>query len=149
MEIQMVDYDYKFLQYSWDWLNDPEIKKLTNTNDFSIKDQREWFDNLNKSKDYLIWGILADSKPIGACGLKKITKKDCEYWGYIGEKLYWGKGIGKIMLNSLEQIAKEMNLKSIWLKVLKDNIRAINLYKKAGYEVEKEDHELIYMRKFL
>ncbi len=149
MDIQIVDYDKGFLNNSWEWLNEYEIKKLTNTPDFTKEDQLRWYQSIQNKQDYLIWGIVADSTPIGVCGLKKITQEDCEYWGYIGEKEYWGKGIGRNIMNLLEEKAKDINLKSIWLQVVQDNNRAIKLYEKSGYQIEKEEKELIFMRKTL
>ena len=149
MLIQLVIYDLTFLELSWNWLNDSEIKKLTNTPTFSREDQINWYDTLEIKKDYLIWGVQEGETKIGVCGLKKITKIDCEYWGYIGEKTYWGKGIGRIMMEMLEFRAREMQLQSIWLQVLDDNLRAIKLYEKLGYINEKQIGDLIFMRKLL
>ena len=149
MLIQIVTYDQKFLDLSWNWLNDHEIKKLTNTPTFSRDEQTNWYNNLEFKKDYLIWGVQFAETKIGVCGLKKITKHDCEYWGYIGEKTYWGKGIGRIMMEILEFRARDMQLQSIWLQVLNDNLRAINLYKKLGSTTEKQIGNLIFMRKAL
>lgn len=147
MKIKIIYYDKKFLNLSWDWLNDSEIKKLTNTPDFKKEDQVKWFESLIAKKDYFIWGVTVDEKPIGVCGIKKITQEDCEYWGYIGEKEYWGKGIGKVIINLMEEEAKKLNLKSIWLQVLENNERAVALYKKTGYIAEKTESGLIFMRK--
>lgn len=145
--ISLVPFDSSFLNHSWRWLNDPEIKALTNTPDFTPEDQQKWFHSLASLKDYLIWGIQFEEAKIGACGLKKITGTDCEYWGYIGEKDYRGRGIGTTILHLLEQKAAQMNLKSIWLTVVQDNARAISLYEKLGYDKEGMNRQLIVMRK--
>lgn len=149
MDIQLVKYDIDFLTLSWEWLNDFEIKKLTNTPDFTKEEQLEWYHTLQTKQNYLIWGIIVDLNPIGVCGLKKITLEDCEYWGYIGKKEYWGKGIGKTIMYFLEEKAKNLNLNSIWLQVMKENERAIMLYKKTGYLIENEENEMILMRKII
>jgi len=149
MPVQLVKYTTTFLEYSWKWLSDPEIKRLTNTPSFSKESQIEWYNSIQSKTDYLIWGLEYQNNPIGVCGLKKITLEDCEYWGYIGEKEYWGKGIGKTMMNILEEKAKKLNLHSIWLQVLKENARAIALYEKSGYKIENEEGKLIFMRKVL
>lgn len=134
MKIELVNFSNKFLSLSWDWLNDEEVKKLTNTPNITKKSQEIWFNNLSEKSDYEIWGIIAEDKPIGACGLKNITEIDCEYWGYIGEKSFWGRGVGSMILSKLIEKAKQKQIKILWLKVLKDNIRAINLYKKYGFQ---------------
>jgi RimJ/RimL family protein N-acetyltransferase len=149
MNIELVKYDRIFLSHSKIWLNDLEIKKLTNTPDFSDLEQETWFNSLKTRKDYLIWGIKANMQPIGVCGLKNITNKDCEYWGYIGEKVYWGKGIGRQIMDLMEKKAKEIHLKSIWLKVLNDNERAYKLYQNTGYIEERHENNLVFMRKNL
>jgi RimJ/RimL family protein N-acetyltransferase len=140
-------FDEYFLEMTWNWLNDPEIKELTNSSEFTIDDQKKWFTNLKNRKDYLIWGLTLNGKPIGACGLKNITQNDCEYWGYIGEKEYWGKGLGSKILIYMEVEANKLNLESIWLQVIKSNERAIRLYIKHGYTLMKEKEGIFYLQK--
>lgn len=149
MDVKFEKFDEKYLELSWTWLNDPENKFLTNTLDFTKEQQQQWFNSLPGMKGYLIWGIKVDSVAVGACGLKNITDIDCEYWGYIGEKQYWGKGLGKEMLFLLEEEARKSGKSSIWLKVIKENIRAISLYKKFAYKIESETDALFVMRKQL
>jgi len=149
MDVVFTEFSDIYLEYSWRWLNDPEIKLLTRVSDFSRIDQKEWYNSLIKRDDYLIWGIEVDSKPIGSCGLKGISDTECEYWGYIGEKDYWGKGIGKLLVAFAENIAIEKNIPSIWLKVSRMNLRALGLYKNRGYVIESEKNGLIKMRKDL
>lgn len=147
--ISLCKYNEVFLELSWSWLNDPEIKRLTNTPDFTKESQRLWFDNLNNTTGYFIWGLKIDKTPVGACGLKNLTNYDCEYWGYIGVKEHWGKGYGDQIILLLTEKAKILKVSSIWLKVRSDNQNAINLYKKHSFVIEKEDNTLLYMRKIL
>ena len=149
MEVKIVKYDKEFLKLSWKWLNDEELKKLTMSSSFSKKDQLIWYNSLEKKKNYCVWGIMVDKNRIGACGLKNITKSDCEYWCYIGEKSYWGQGIGKIVLQLTENEVRKLNIKSIWLKVVKNNYRAIKLYQSNDYLVEKELKKILLMRKII
>lgn len=147
--IEFVEYSEIFLEKSWEWLNDKKIKYLTCTPDFTKEQQKEWFLSLKDKKDYLIKGILCNNIPIGVVGLKNITKTDGEYWGYIGEKEYWNKGIGKELINYIFHYAYTLNLKEIYLKVIKDNTRAIKLYQKMNFEKFLEENELIYMKLYL
>lgn len=149
MEIKLVEYTSNFIELSWKWLNDDEIRKLTNTALFTSDEQRLWFNSLKEKTGYLIWGIELSGAKIGACGLKNISKTDCEYWGYIGEKEYWNKGFGTQILKLMENKAIELGLKSIWLQVLLQNPAAIRLYEKNGYEVELTDATFQHMRKKL
>lgn len=144
--IKIEKYNETYLNKSWYWLNDSEIKKLTQTPDFTKEDQQKWFNSLKKQINYKIWGISYNDLAIGVCGLKKITQNDCEYWGYIGEKAYWGKGIGSLIIDNMIQKAIELNLSSIWLSVACFNQRAIGLYQKKGFVIEKETENAIIMR---
>ena len=147
--INLVEFDVLFLKKSWKWLNDKEIKEMTDTSDFTKKDQIEWFNSLSKNKKYKIWGVMLEKKPIGACGLKKIKNKKAEYWGYIGEKNEWGKGYGKEMMNLVEKKAKEIAIKEIYLKVKENNKRAINLYIKSNFIQQDIKNNMIIMRKII
>jgi len=145
IEIQFVAYDKVFLNKSWNWLNDSEIRKLVMSPKFTKEQQIQWFNSMNEHEDYLIWGIICEKVPIGVCGLKNITKNEGEYWGYIGEKSYWGKGIGKIMMNMVIDKAKEVKLKKVYLKVNKLNIRAIKLYNKSNFIIGNDDTDILLM----
>lgn len=143
------NYSELFLEKSWDWLNDDEIKKLTLTPDFTKKEQKVFFDSLPHRKDYYIKGITYNEKPIGACGLKKITSTSAEYWGYIGEKEYWGKKLGGEIIDFLMDVAKKMGLENIYLHVSEQNERAIRLYKKKGFAIDAIENQILKMKYYL
>ena len=69
----LVDFSIEFLEKSWEWLNDPVIKALTMTPDFTREDQENFFKNLPYKDDYWIRGITENNLPIGVMGLKHIT----------------------------------------------------------------------------
>lgn len=147
MDINFAFYDKKYCELSWKWLNDSEIKILTMTPDFTKESQNSWFLSLKQRNDYLIWGIECDKKPIGNLGLKNINydSKSAEYFGYIGEKEYWSKGIGKFMMEFILNKAGEKDFNKIHLKVLKSNNRAISLYLKYGFQVCDETTDYLIM----
>ena len=149
MQIQFVKFDRLFLELSWKWLNDSEIRELTCTPVFTKEDQEEWFKSLDIMTDYKIYGVKADNIPIGVCGIKNLTNEDCEYWGYVGDKSFWGRGIGKQLISKMEEIARNYGLKSVWLKVSQTNVRARNLYSKMSHILYKTDKGMLYMRKDL
>ncbi len=137
--ITLAPYDKTFLDLSWDWLTDPEIKELTMTPDFSQKDQAQFFAGLEHLDDYHIWGLLLNgAKKIGACGLKNHHENRAEYWGYIGEKELWGKGLGTQVLSLVHAQARKLGLQTLYLNVAKNNSRAISLYRKFGYGLKSE-----------
>ena len=149
LEVEFVEFDRVFLGVSWKWLMDDEIRTLTNASFITKSKQEEWFASLPSQADYYIWGIKYLDIPIGVCGIKHKTLKNGEYWGYIGDKNYWGKGIGKVMLQFIEHKAKMMNLNALYLHVSSDNIRALKLYSHYGFLIESKDRNLIRMNKNL
>ncbi len=145
--IEFVPYDAVFLSLSWGWLNDPEIKALTMTPDFSRADQRGWYDSLPERDDYLIWGVLYEAGPVGVCGLKGIADGAGEYWGYIGDKTCWGKGIGRRMVGFIEEEARRLGLNRVWLRVWDCNPRARALYEKLGYRLDRHADDVVFLTK--
>lgn len=147
--ITLCEFNSIFLEKSWGWLNDPYINYYSATGPITRKGQLEWFDSLHERKDYMIWGVKFQNIPIGACGLKNIKDGQAEYWGYIGEKELYGRGLGYDMLTLVLARAKEMHILKVVLKVLLDNQRAIHLYQKCFFEEYERDNNYVYMRKEL
>lgn len=149
MKVELKKFDRSFLNYSWHWLNNPEIRELISSPAITKDLQLQWYRKIQELDDYLIWGLQVLEKPIGVCGIKNITNDDCEYWGYIGEKDYWGKGFGTQIMILMEDAARSRSLKTIWLQVNTNNIRAIRLYEKMNYKVTGKTIDKLNMRKVL
>jgi RimJ/RimL family protein N-acetyltransferase len=151
MTLVLRDFNEEMLRQSFDWLNDPEIKLLSNAPDITKEKQQNWFHSLRSREDYLIKSIYADNEPIGVIGLKKIDEKEkiAEYFGYIGNKAYWGKGIGNWMMDKVIKIAEEKQLLKIYLHVIVENYVAINLYFKKGFTIKAYKEGNYIMHKFL
>lgn len=149
MSVELVEYDRIFLDISWKWINDPEIRILISSPEITKEQQLEWFNNLKNLNNYYIWGVKINNIPAGVCGIKNIKDLKGEYWGYIGNKDFWGKGFGKEIMILVENEAKRLGLISLWLKVNDDNYRAIKLYEKMNYKIQKKDNKVIIMDKEL
>ena len=142
-------FDEHFLAKSWNWLNDPEIKHLTDTPSFTKEDQAAWFQGLRMSNDYKVWGVQLRERHIGAVGLKNICKISAEYFGYIGEKDLWGKGLGAEMLAYAERQSVALGISVMFLKVLADNSRANRLYESAAFVKLGSLSGLVWMAKLI
>nr|WP_256592461.1 GNAT family N-acetyltransferase [Pseudomonas sp. URMO17WK12:I2] len=146
----MVEYTEVFLELSWRWLNIPLIKEMTMTPDFSRAQQADFFSRIGPSHGNYVFGIAQNKKNIGACGVKNISGGSGELWLYIGEKEYWGLGLGRVIITKLEEIARLAGLSRLYLKVSSKNESAINLYLRAGYLIKSEACAgLINMEKML
>ena len=113
------------------------------------KEQMECFLSLPYKEDYIIYGVEYNGKKVGAVGLKNIKDNSAEYWGYIGEKEYWGKKIGSKMMDAIVNIAKNNGITQVYLRVKKENTRAINLYLNKGFENKEVKDEEIIMNKLV
>lgn len=137
--IEFVKFDRRYLELSAVWLSDPETKELTQAPDITPEQQETFFASLADREDYKIWGVKCDELPVGAVGLKHITESDAEYWAYIGEKRYRGRGLGKDMLNFGVYKARLMELKSIYIKVKKNNVHSLSVHLNQGFKPDEMD----------
>ena len=139
------------MKLSYDWLNDAELKFLTKTPDLTREGQQSWFNSLPYRSDYLIQTVKAEDTAIGVIGLKKIDYNEgkAEFFGYIGNKAYWGKGISKWMLAAPQNLAESMQLTKLYLNVITDNYVAINLYFNMGFKIVSYTSNMYLMEKNL
>ena len=71
--------------------------------------------------------------------------RTCELGIMIGDKNYWGKGIGKDACTLVTDYAfNKLNLEKLWLAVFDNNPKAIKLYEDLGFEIEGTQQRHIY-----
>ncbi|EAR02775.1 GNAT family N-acetyltransferase [Maribacter sp. HTCC2170] len=89
--------------------------------------------------------LLLDKTPIG---YGHLDAEDNIIWlGIVVKKEYQGKGFAKEIMLVLIDKAKELGLDSIQLSVDNDNVRALALYKRFGFEVVSENEGYSILRK--
>ncbi|MCT4595862.1 MAG: GNAT family N-acetyltransferase [Anaeromicrobium sp.] len=100
----------------------------------------------NKNDLFLVATI--NEKIVGTLGLSGNSlyriNHICEF-GMGVLKDYWGKGVGNSLIKTMIDWTKENNIRRIELKAVSKNHRAIELYKKFGFEIEgtlKGDHRI-------
>lgn len=148
--VNFVPFDRYTLDKSWEWLNIPEIKYLTQTPDFTRDEQYIWFEDLPNRSDYYIRAIDVDNRIVGVLGLKRITAVDGEVWVYIGVKSMWGKKIGEKCIEHIISYSKNINLDSVYGILLNENLRSKKLLIKLGFMFERElDKYKVMYRLFL
>ena len=112
----------------------------------------------------VFWVAFVNRLPVGYAKLKLHSPSDfieskgvCQLQKIYVLKDFLSMKIGFQLQNSLLEKAKELNFDAIWLSVLHSNERAINFYKKGGYEtigkhdfqIGKENFEFVAMSKQL
>lgn len=111
---------------------------LTTFDGFTLEESRS-FVQYNKSKGLPNLVALHDGKVIGWCDVSSSDRPVLKHTGVVGMgiiKEFRDKGIGTLLLSTAIAAAKERGLTRIELTVREENVRAIALYKKLGFEVE-------------
>jgi len=123
--------------------NDPEVADLLGgySAGYSRKDIQDWMEFHRRREDEVLW-IIADAKDnqcLGHVGLYKIDHRvrSAEFAIMIGDKSQWSRGLGSAVTRFVVGYGFQMlNLNRISLNVLKTNPRAIELYRKIGFQEE-------------
>lgn len=97
---------------------------------------------LINSKNSLVLIGEINGKPVG-CAFGEIQRikgdwSKYKYKGYIGmmfvEKIYRGKGVGRMIINKLLGWFKKNKIKDVRLQVYKNNVGSVAFYKKCGFK---------------
>jgi len=142
-----------------EWLNDLEVARTLSLAHMNIGlgAEREALERLSREHNYAI--VLDDSAAlIGHCGLIGVDHhaRAREIGIFIGNKDYWGQGYGPEAMRLLMKYAFDyLNIRTILLRVLSHNQRAIAAYRKIGFREigawrkaiprEGDEQDLVFM----
>ncbi len=134
-------------EISWKWRNDEEVWKHTGSRPNILVTQeieREWINNVLNQKNSRRFAITVDDKYVGNIQLTNITSENAEYHIFIGDKDFWGKGIGFSATQQIIRFAKNvLNLSQLYLFVKKENDNAFKLYQRCGFVQVSEEIKMI------
>ncbi|PIF03811.1 MAG: UDP-4-amino-4,6-dideoxy-N-acetyl-beta-L-altrosamine N-acetyltransferase [Arcobacter sp.] len=120
------------------WRNNLEIRKyMYNQKEIGLDEHLAFIENLKNSKDKLYFLVKDNKTYIGVIDFTQIITNESLHMGvYANPDL---KGNGKKLLKSVIGYSFNiLNVKKIYSEVLKDNLRAFNLYVKFGFKVVSE-----------
>ncbi len=118
------------------WLNDSEVNKYLETKNTTIQELREYIQERIDSPNALFFGIFDKEKHIGNIKLEPIfwERKKVIFGFIIGDKKYWGKGIGTEATKLIvDFVFNFLNLDEVELGVLPQNKAAVRVYEKVGF----------------
>ena len=126
------------------WRNAPEVIEHLGSNFLYIGEEIDtrWYENYIKNLSQSVRLSIIDEEDgtyIGNVNLTQIhgINRSAEFSIMIGNKDYWGKGIGQIATkHMLNHGFNDINMHRIYLFVLEENDRAISLYEKVGFKKE-------------
>lgn len=119
MNFNIISYEDKYLNQVLDLLN--SVFDFHYTEDYI---------NTGLSEKYV---VLENGKVIGFFEFSILSDLG-EIFMIAVDKNFHGKGIGKVIMEFILEKMKEENVKEIYLDVSVNNKRAINFYKKYGFE---------------
>lgn len=129
------------------WRNDPDVWRFTGKKPdrvVTVSMEEAWYDAVSRDPARRNFAICAQREKVityvGNAYLTDISKVDAQLHIFIGNKEFWGKGVGTATTKALLVIAQnELHLRRIWLMVQQDNNSAISVYKKVGFVVTEVD----------
>ncbi len=135
------------------WMNDPEVTLnlgVVHGKNPTFEEEVEWFKGIQADPNEVLFSIFTseEGKLVGNCGVHLKHKREDKYNGrnflglVIGEKDEWNKGYGTEAILLLLQYLKDNDLGDAYLTVNCENLSAIRVYKRCGFEiVEKRERE--------
>lgn len=145
LEVRDIDGPYSM------WLNDPEVCKFNSHARFPVgkEELKKYVREAKKSSSMQVFAIVTKhgATHIGNISLQNINYIDrsAELAIIIGDKKYWGKGIGleawKLMM---EYGFRILNLHRIYCGVVEQNIGMIKIALKSGMVKEGVRREALY-----
>ncbi|WP_044207349.1 GNAT family N-acetyltransferase [Flammeovirga sp. OC4] len=126
----------------YQWLNDPEVIRYSLSLFQKLNTEEEidfWFKGVLRDAKTLSLGIYVDEIFIGYAGISNFssTNRSGEYYIFIGDKTYWGQGVGTEVTKQIIKIAfEEKELERLMLTVSVPNKGGVIAYTKAGFKEE-------------
>ncbi len=134
-----------------EWFNDAEVCQFNSHHRFPNYDEnmRDYFESTIKSRDNLILAICDKSNDLhlGNVSLQDIDalNQSAEFAILIGDKTYWGKGVGKEATQLIvEHGFKQLNLHRIYCGTAEDNMGMQNLALAMGFKEEGRFRHALY-----
>ena len=125
-----------------EWMHDPKVNIYfkQNFNEYTIDKIINFIEMSNNDKLNKHFAIVNDEDEyMGTISLKNITDTDAEY-AITLRSVTQGKGYGYDASKYIIDYAfNVLNLKKVYLNVIKSNIKANNLYNKLGFKIYKEE----------
>lgn len=138
MSISLKPFAEEHIKKTFEWVSDEELQKLfLITPPIIWETHQKHLKKIMGSEDQVIFTMDYNGAHIGNCGFKYLDfeNKECELWLYIGEKSFWGKGIGsKVMELLIDYAFNVLEMNTIIVHASEYNLAVLNLNKKYGFE---------------
>lgn len=103
---------------------------------FTVEMEEEYLSRLENSRDSVMLLATEDGRIVGNASLNRLSRRMSHRGDFAVSVMreFWNKGIGSRLLKEIIAFAKENSFEVIDLQVRCDNVSAIRLYEKYGFE---------------
>lgn len=129
----------------FDWANDLDVRQnAINTRLITWEGHQNWFQNRLESSTSKIFIFLIDDQPIGQVRFE--FEKNQWLIDYSIDKLYRGKGLGKLMLKEILSYFKTSEPIIAYVKI--ENIASAKIFNSLGFkkneivEINKNNYQI-------
>jgi RimJ/RimL family protein N-acetyltransferase len=119
------------------WFADPEVTRyLARDTPPTLQEEQAWLERVAASQSELIWAVFAEDQHIGSVGLHEIDwrHRHAATGTMIGEKRWWGRGIGTEAMGLRTRFAfEELGLQKLVTRVVVGNQASRRALERVGY----------------
>lgn len=152
MKIKVRNLEPQDKLYFFDWIRDEAVIRYSLSifqNMKTDEDISNWFDKLIVDKSTYNQAIVDSENDtlIGYAGICNLSRTNLsgEYFIFIGDKNYHGKGVGTLVTKEITRDGFEkLGLNRIMLTASEKNIGAIKAYTKANFKYEGTMRQAFY-----
>ncbi|MBP9853697.1 MAG: GNAT family N-acetyltransferase [Candidatus Omnitrophica bacterium] len=128
----------------WTWLNDAEVTRNMNKgyDGNTAEKQMQFFKSMENSKTDCVLAVctLNGDQHIGTTAIHQIREENNRLTGnfgiLIGEKEFWGKGIGsEVWELMVKESFESLGLQTIITKIFSTNIPSLKIAEKIGFKI--------------
>jgi len=126
------------------------LLRYSNEITMTEEEERTYLSNIESSSDAIMISAVVDGEIVANAGFNPVSKLEkCKHRADFGisiRKKYWGFGIGSYIMDAIFETARQAGYEQIELDVVTDNIRAVALYKKFGFNIFGTNEKAFHCR---
>jgi RimJ/RimL family protein N-acetyltransferase len=135
------------------WINDEEVTRglASGVYPSTLEDLKNYLTSIVSSKNADMFAICDKTNDLHIGNIKvdnfDWVNRTCELGVLLGDRSYWGKGIGtEVMRLTLHYAFEQLNIRKVVLAVYANNPVAVKLYEKIGFQKEGCQRQQIHYK---
>ncbi|EAI7871049.1 UDP-4-amino-4,6-dideoxy-N-acetyl-beta-L-altrosamine N-acetyltransferase [Campylobacter lari] len=121
--------------------NSPDISKFMKTKNINYKEHLIFLKKLEKTSHKKYFLLVKNNENLGVIYFTNITTNSCKFGLYDIKK-----GVGNLLMEEIKNYAfNVLKIQNLNACVFKENIKALNLYLKHGFNIINENDEFYFV----